>query len=60
MAMGNVEYQADGQGQRTAGMWQPGSFIINDNGSGPDIILQIKGAVSNVNIVEAQGREGSQ
>ncbi|HEX2248193.1 MAG TPA: hypothetical protein VHH13_11660, partial [Arthrobacter sp.] len=60
MAMGNVEYQADGQGQRTAGMWQPGSFIINDNGSGPDIILQIKGAASDVNIVEAQGREGSQ
>lgn len=60
VAMGNVEYAADGQSRQTAGMWQPGSFIINDDGSGPDIILQIKGAASDVNIVEAQGREGSQ
>ena len=60
MAMGNVEYEADGQSRQTAGMWQPRSFIINDDGAGPDIILQIKGAASDVNIVEAQGREGSQ
>lgn len=60
MAMGNVEYEAGGQSRQTAGMWQPGSFIINDDGSGPDIILQIKGAASDVDIVEAQGREGSQ
>ncbi|EMY33680.1 phage shock protein C [Arthrobacter crystallopoietes BAB-32] len=59
LAMGNVEYSTAFETRRSSGVWQPGSFIINDDGSAPSVILQIRGAASNVEIVEAAERGSS-
>ena len=59
LAMGNIEYPGAAGTQRRSGLWQPATFTINDDGSSPDVILQIRGAASNVEIVEAPERGSS-
>ncbi|GLB67516.1 PspC domain-containing protein [Arthrobacter mangrovi] len=59
LAMGNIEYPGSAGAQRRSGLWQPATFTINDDGSSPDVILQIRGAASNVEIVEAPERGSS-
>jgi phage shock protein PspC (stress-responsive transcriptional regulator) len=59
LAMGNIEYPGTAGTQRRSGLWQPATFTINDDGSLPDVILQIRGAASNVEIVEAPERGSS-
>ncbi|HXF03278.1 MAG TPA: PspC domain-containing protein, partial [Arthrobacter sp.] len=51
MALGNVEYATPGDSGRQSGVWQPGTYIINDDGSAPKIILSVRGVVSSVDIL---------
>ncbi|NKX53531.1 PspC domain-containing protein [Arthrobacter mobilis] len=52
LAFGNIEYRtAQGNGSYS-GFWRPAVFTLNDNGSPPVLILQIRGAMSSVEVVE--------
>ncbi|MEV7646493.1 PspC domain-containing protein [Arthrobacter sp. NPDC089319] len=51
MALGNVEYATPEDSGRQSGVWQPGTYIINDDGGAPEIVLSIRGVVSSVDIL---------
>ncbi|UNK46719.1 PspC domain-containing protein [Arthrobacter sulfonylureivorans] len=51
MALGNVEYATPEDSGRQSGVWQPGTYIINDDGGAPEIILSVRGVVSSVDIL---------
>ncbi|MGW6175065.1 PspC domain-containing protein [Arthrobacter sp. NPDC055138] len=51
MALGNVEYATPEDSGRQSGVWQPGAYIINDDGGAPEIVLSVRGVVSSVDIL---------
>lgn len=51
MALGNVEYTTAGDSGESSGIWQPGDFIINDDGGAPEMVVSVRGVVSSVDIV---------
>jgi hypothetical protein len=52
LAFGNIEYTTSKDSGRSSGLWRPADITLNDNGSAPAMILQIRGAMSNVDIIE--------
>jgi len=53
LALGNIEYSTAQDSGSTSGLWRPAEFTINgDSSSAPAMILQVRGAMSNVNIYE--------
>ncbi|TJY71596.1 PspC domain-containing protein [Arthrobacter sp. CAU 1506] len=60
MALGNVEYATPSDSGRQSGVWQPGTYIINDDGGAPEIILSVRGAVSSVDILTVSELEQNQ
>jgi phage shock protein PspC (stress-responsive transcriptional regulator) len=60
MALGNVEYVTPGDSGRQSGVWQPGTYIINDDGGAPEIILSVRGVVSSVDILTVSELEQTQ
>jgi hypothetical protein len=53
LALSNIEYSTAQDSGSTSGLWRPAEFTLNDkNGAAPAMILQIRGAMSNVDIIE--------
>jgi phage shock protein PspC (stress-responsive transcriptional regulator) len=53
LAFGNIEYTTAQDSGSSSGLWRPAEITLNDNnGSAPAMILQIRGAMSNVDIIE--------
>ncbi|MCG2621538.1 PspC domain-containing protein [Arthrobacter sp. I2-34] len=53
LALGNIEYTTAQDSGSSSGLWRPVDITLNDNhGSAPAMILQIRGAMSNVDIIE--------
>lgn len=53
LAFGNIEYTTAQDHGSSSGLWRPAEITLNDNnGSAPAMILQIRGAMSNVDITE--------
>ncbi|MFD1212801.1 hypothetical protein ACFQ36_12215, partial [Arthrobacter sp. GCM10027362] len=60
LALGNIEYTTTRDSGSTSGLWRPAAFTLNDNGSQPVLILQIRGVASNVDIVEGPAAPAGQ
>ncbi|NKX52237.1 PspC domain-containing protein, partial [Arthrobacter deserti] len=52
LAFGNIEYTTARDSGSSPGLWRPATIMHNGSGSGPAPVLQIRGAMSTVDIVE--------